>query len=866
MFRYFFLINIVALTLSIHSFAQDSTVVIIPGEEYKASETKELFLGAHWRKLWTTSIKVKVLNIKSFAGGLTPIKRGGGLQTKSLRFKGNDGQFWKFRSVNKDPSKVLPEEIKETFVSDVVKDQVSAANPVAPLIVAPLLNAVGVLQAIPTLYFLPDDEALGEYREEFANTLGMLEIHPDDLDDSLENFAGARKIVGTYKLLHKLEDNPEQKVDSKEFLKARLIDILVGDWDRHFDQWRWAEFVNDNKKTWLPIPRDRDQAFAKFDGIGPKLIEYNVNQIVSFKKNYSSIKSLTWSGRFLDRRFLSELDKKTWDSVTTFVQNKITDSVIVDAVYHMPKEYIPLAADELIDFLKNRRDHLKEASDDFFDVVNDVIDIFASNKRDSVIVNRLNNYYTDVSVFHLDKFHRIKNNSPYYHKIIINDKTDEVRIHLLDGDDIAIVKGEVDDGPLVRVIGYDGADMFTDSSLVKGHFLAITPFKRARHLTRFYDSGKKSKFIEGPGTEINTNKYPEPKNDFERYESRVLDRGEEWRLNSVNKFNSDDGFILGLGPTYIKYNFRNYPYETWMTFTTSYATKIKSYDFFYEGFFNAVFNNVTLHLVGQYTELSLSNYFGFGNKTSFNSDLEETDFYKVEQDYLQLSPSVIFYFFPNTKTELGLSFNSYDTKLNTLSLINNFPNKFGLGELKFISTNFKFQYDTRDVPRNPFKGSFVEVKADYFPNAIDNDYSFLKSGLDLRTYIPVRKNLILALRAFGQKIWGTFPFFHSAFLGGKETLRGFSRERFAGDASVLFQSELRVAVTNLKILIPGTFGVHFFSEIGRVFADGEDSDKWYPTYGGGIWLAFLKRSANISLTLGKSEDKVSFYLRGRLGF
>ena len=59
-------------------------------------------------------VKVEVLDLNNFAGGLVPIKRGGGLQTKSLRFIGADGRIWKFRSLDKDPSKVLPEDVKES--------------------------------------------------------------------------------------------------------------------------------------------------------------------------------------------------------------------------------------------------------------------------------------------------------------------------------------------------------------------------------------------------------------------------------------------------------------------------------------------------------------------------------------------------------------------------------------------------------------------------------------------------------------------------------------------------------------------------------------------------------------------------------
>ncbi|MEJ2618217.1 MAG: hypothetical protein P8Z35_24890, partial [Ignavibacteriaceae bacterium] len=242
--------------------------VVIPNESYKAGWFHKLFFGAHWRDLWSTPVKIKVLNLDKFAGGLKPLKKGGGLQTKSLRLLGKDGKQYKFRSLDKDPSKALLPELRESLAADVFKDQISSANPMAPLVVAPILNAVGVLQAVPELCIMPDDEKLGKFREEFGGIIGMIEIQPE-ADDEDEGFAGAQKINSTYKLFKRLEKDNDEKVQALEFLKARLVDIYVGDWDRHVDQWKWARFIENGEKVWYPIPRDRDQAFSRFDGLFP---------------------------------------------------------------------------------------------------------------------------------------------------------------------------------------------------------------------------------------------------------------------------------------------------------------------------------------------------------------------------------------------------------------------------------------------------------------------------------------------------------------------------------------------------------------------------------------------------------------------
>ena len=306
-----FLLLVIILLFPIFNKAQSPEekkyVIITPGAQFEASGLKEFFFGRHWRDVWTIPIKVEVLNLSEFAGGLTPIKKGGGLQTKSLRLKGNDGNIWKFRSMEKDPSKTLPPVLRETIAADILKDQISSAHPYAALVVAPILDSLKIINNKPYLFFMPDDERLGEFKEEFGGILGMIEIHPDVEEDEGISFRNADKIKGTFDLFERLAEEHDEKVNAKEYLKARLVDMLIGDWDRHTDQWKWARYKNhtNDVKMWFPIPRDRDQPFAKFDGLLVRVAEYMIPQFVNFAEDYPQIEDLTWSGRYLDRRFLS---------------------------------------------------------------------------------------------------------------------------------------------------------------------------------------------------------------------------------------------------------------------------------------------------------------------------------------------------------------------------------------------------------------------------------------------------------------------------------------------------------------------------------------------------------------------------------
>ena len=232
----------------------------IPGIEYEAGWLHEFLFGSHWRDVWTAPFDAEVLDLNKFAGGLTPLKRTGGKQTKTLRLKGADGSEYKFRSVDKDP-KIVARHLEGQPTPGIVKDQVSALHPFSVLVISPLLDAVGVLNAAPRIAVVPDDARLGELGSEFANMLGEIEIVPDE-----KNVPGSDEVINSDKLFKELDGEYNEFVDSKEFLRARLVDILVGDWDRPRDQWSWARFPADSEKKFRPIPKDRDNAYIKSEG------------------------------------------------------------------------------------------------------------------------------------------------------------------------------------------------------------------------------------------------------------------------------------------------------------------------------------------------------------------------------------------------------------------------------------------------------------------------------------------------------------------------------------------------------------------------------------------------------------------------
>jgi len=146
------------------------------------------------------------------------------------------------------------------------------------------------------------------------------------------------------------------------------------------------------------------------------------------------------------------------------------------------------------------------------------------------------------------------------------------------------------------------------------------------------------------------------------------------------------------------------------------------------------------------------------------------------------------------------------------------------------------------------------------------------TGGAARAYLPPPSGPTLALRAGGRKLWGDYPFHEAAFLGGpgfagvgdtRGVLRGFRKDRYAGDASAYANAELRFALGRVDFVLPGEFGAFLAADAGRVFFSGDPdpANRWHAGAGGGLWISFLERRQTLSLAVMRGEDLTGVYLR-----
>lgn len=819
---------------------------VVPGAQYRAGALHRLLLGHHHRDLWTAKLTAPVLDLDTFGGGLTLLRRGGRGQTKSLRFRGRDGREYTVRSVDKDPQALLSPELKKTFVARVLQDQMSVGHPLGALVAAPLQKAAGVLGVSPVLAVLPDDPRLGEHRAEFAGMFGLIEERPNEGEDGEPLFAGARDVIGSDELLEKLEKDPDDRVDARAYLRARLLDVFLGDWDRHRDQWRWAGYDEGGVRVWRAIPRDRDQAFSRMDGVLLWLAGFSHPELVGFGPEYPALSRLSWSGRVLDRRLLASLEKAAWEEEAAELQRRLTPEVIADAVSRLPAHplYVKNGRD-LAAALRARRERLGEAARDFYGVLAREVEVTATDKKEVAEVAFAGDGSATVSV------RTRRGSEPYFRRTFLPGETSEVRLHLRGGDDELHVAGD-GGAVVVRVLGGGGDDTYVDASRVRGG------------LVRLYDDRGHDRFEVTPRTVVDR-RPPLPPMAAPTKAKIGMDQGaapRDWGSRVTPglplSFSSDHGLVFGPSATVVRYGFRQAPFRQRHALSAVYASKTEGFRLEYQGELFRLGHRSSVRLQGLASEIELLRFHGLGNETPPPAGGS----YTVQEDQLRLEPGLVVPVSPRVELAFGPRLLLTDTHRGPNPLV--VPGRtYGAGRFDRAAVWAQGTLDTRDTTRFAAKGHLLTLGGSVTPSLLDARESYGEVHAQAATHVPLG-GAVFALRAAGQRVFGRYPFSEAAFLGGTDSLRGFARQRFAGDGAVWGNAELRVPLGRFFLFLPAEGGVFGLADLGRVYLDGEDSDRWHTAVGGGVWISFLDRRN--TLTIGAARSKEGTRLFAGAGF
>ena len=403
-----------------------------------------VLMGSNYRDVWGTPVKSPVFYMSQH--NFKILKLGGGQQTLSLRLEDKEGKEWVLRTLDKDLSKLrLPKFLPKEFIIPIAQEQISAAFPYSHTIVYSLAKAAGIVAAKPTLYWVADDPGLGDFRQQFANKYAVLEQREPTPDDS--------DTKSTTTVLENVLGENHFKIVQQKVLKARLLDMLVADWDRHADQWRWDKVDSGKLNLYYAIPRDRDQAFFLSNGLVVKIMQlFGFKQLSGFKPE-PELKRINWKSWNFDRSFLNELDQHDWEKSIAEFQSALPDSVIEAAVRTMPPEIFAMEGENFIHKLKSRRDGLNEEVIEYYEHISRVVVVNGTEEAEEfTLTSREDSLILSIK----DK----KTSRPSYTRSFDPGITWKLIIDARAGNDVFYMDESVSSPVRVEIKGGAGADNF----------------------------------------------------------------------------------------------------------------------------------------------------------------------------------------------------------------------------------------------------------------------------------------------------------------------------------------------------------------------------------------------------------------------
>jgi len=776
------------------------------------------------------------LDLSTFKGGVKVLKRGGGNQTNSLRLGDPTGKQWVMRAMTKDASRFIPFPFnKITGTQAVVEDNFLSTHPFAAIVVPDLADAVNVYHTNPTIYYIPKQPTLGLDNEAYGGELYLVEERPNKDWSDQPSFGNSKDIVSTPTVVEKVVKNGKHQVDEPWLLRTRLFDMVIGDWDRHDDQWRWASFKDIEKDMtfYRPIPRDRDQPFSKYNGVAPFIARLTLPFLKQLKPYTGKIKNIKWDNygaRQIDQSFLTRLTWPEWEKEIKSIQEGLTDEVIEKAFReHWPEPAYSLSAEEIMESLKQRRNDLMEIGRTYYEFRVKEVDVVGSEKKDLFEVIRKNNKETEVKVYRVRK----EGNTLTYQRTFYTNETNEIRLYGLQSDDVFNIKGEVGKGIKIRVIGGLGEDKFVNKSKGGSTFI--------------YDAKSEESIVDiTPQTK---NKISN-RNVFNVYNRKDFHYEYDFIMPfPLFGFNPDDGVFIGTNITITDYKFKKSPFGASHNFKALYAFATSAFSIEYTGDFLEVFGKGDFLLRStiaspQYVE----NFFGLGNE-SINLLREDVanidiDFYRVRRFRFEINPNFKKRFgFGSGSIRIGpvLEASNVEETEGRLIATDGFINQTVFNTQWFGGAEVALGFNNANDQQMPSSGLRFNAGISWRANLEDIDRNFLKYFSDLTFYLPInhKQTFIFATRVGFEHINGDFEFFQGAILDGNSNFRGFRRDRFYGNSSFYHQTDLRLRIGSVSdgAFFPFSYGITGGFDHGRVWLRGDDSNLWHFSYGGGLWIS-----------------------------
>ena len=815
--------------------------IISAGPQYKRSGWHNFFWGKNYRKEWSTPAKLPAFYLQNEKGGLIPIKGGGGHQTTSLHLETKDKKDYSLRSVDKRLGKVLPKEFLGTFIEDLANDEVSMSNPYAAATVPLMAESAGIYHTNPQYVYLPEQPALDTFSEKYADHVYLFEQRVKGDWKDADNLGNFEKYLDTEEMIKELFSETENRVDQATYLKTRLFDMFLGDWDRHELQWAWGVKKDGNKKLFVPVPVDRDQAYFKHNGVLLDLAisASGLKYFQSFKPKVGDVNTFNYEERGSDRLFTNQLVLSDWQRIAKDLQAALTDDVIEQSIKKFPPEAYAISGEKIISALKSRREQIADYATRYYYFLAKEVEIVGTKGSEYFDVKPVNQDEVSVQLFNKTKEDE-KKSKPFYSRTFLNKETKEIRLYGLDGKDIYTIDGDENNKMKIRIIGGPDNDSVTT---VNGNVKTFVYDDKENH----FQTGAKTKFHLSDDTSEHSYVY----------RNFIYDKK---GIKPTFFYSDDDRFFVGLGYGWEHHKWKKLPFAFKQYLGVNYSLTQQAFSITYKGLFPEAIGKLNLSLLANYDAVKWTNFFGLGNETLLTTQDKDYNRMRTKEATGSLGLS----------RPLGKSSISLNAFYRSVEIINDKERYTA----KVISPTVPTVFDTKNFAGAVFNYTFSQLNniavptsgitlagnVSFTQNVNETDLSFWKYGGKIQLYIPLVSKFSLATSAGVSSVSGNPEFYQYPSIGGGMDLRGFQRQRFYGKTAFYNSNELRFISDIKTYIMNGKAGLLAFVDDGRVWMPGEKSSTWHVGYGGGILIAPFNKVL-FDVTYGISDEDKLIQLR-----
>lgn len=783
---------------------------IYPQAETQRSKLYNWLWGKHYRKLYGTPIKVDTANVRNMYGGLSIVDKAPSIhgimmadaQEELYLLRPVDGSatFLKsgfFRTIyNK-------KDYKETYLDQFIEDAYTITNPFAFRVADNLAGNVGLISYNPQVYYIPPSADI--------DTTSMFSLFNDRIVAvyKMKNLSLHKTVVDTEHLLANMRQSKANKVNAPIYIRERLFDILVGDWNKPPESWFWLEEANDAGHIYTPIIVDRACSFPRVDGALFKGIlgMFGLKCITDYDYHLSDLKKFNQFTLALDIALTESNGEQEWLREAEFIQKQLTDEVIDEAFKLFPPEIQGIDTELIKRKLKVRRNTLSRTASDYYNLMQKTPIVTATDGDDRIEVDRLGT--KDLQIRILDQTDKIVFDKKY------DKRTNEIWIYGLDGNDKFVQTGPSRKRATpIALIGGQGKDSY---NLVAGKKTRIYEYKSDN---QSYDSIASAKLIETTIDSVLVY-------DYMKLKYRTFD------ITPWGIYDSDLGLYLGAYATWTMYGFKRVPYTYRHRIGYNYLN-----GFMYIGSFPSFDERKTFVLEAYIgTARNFTNFFGYGNQTGGGKD-RERNYNRVKISKYSITPSYYYNFTTDQRLIAKTSFDIYDMRDTHDRFINEYyPAGHKVYDTKYYN-NTSLTYELKkELP--PIQSSVnLSVTGGWVVNLLYPDINFAYSEAKFSFNIKLTDHLTWATQVNGKALFSNqYEFFQSA----SADLRGARNNRYIGRQTLYQHTDLRYDMGNLQNpFMPLMYGVFGGFDYGRVWYPGEYSKKWHPSFGGGFWLTLFK--------------------------